>query len=162
MFTDVDSSDMEGKKRRVNLKNPWELCSVLSWLRVESLLTDAEKQWENWSGHTWDLNSIAVFLKGRIALKKHIFMATLQTWLRSRHLSLFCHHHRWFSVTLNENTYLLVSPKLYLTKLWKVCQREASPCKHDDSPSERGAPPEFLCLLFKHPLILSIGVNFHQ
>lgn len=65
-------------------------------------------------------------------------------------------------VTLNENTYLLVSPKLYLTKLWKVCQREASPCKLDDSPSERGAPPEFLCLLFKYPLTLSIGVNFHQ
>lgn len=152
----------KGKKDEWILKTP-ESCAVSCpgsvWSRSWQT---AEKQWENWSGHTWDLNSIAVFLKGRIALKKHIFMATLQTWLRSRHLSLFCHHHRWFSVTLNENTYLLVSPKLYLTKLWKACQGEASPCNLDDSPSERGAPPEFLCLLFKHPLILSIGVNFHQ
>lgn len=155
----------KGKKRLVNHKNPWELCSVLFWFSVESLLTDCgETVGESVRAHLRSKFHRHVSQGANCTHKVHFhcLKATFQTWLRSGYLSLFYHHHSWFSVTSNENTYLLVSPKLCLTELWNVCQREASPCKIDDSPSERGALPEFLCLLFKYPPTLSIGVNFRQ
>lgn len=89
MFTDVDSSDMEGKKRLVNLKNPWELCSVLFWFSVESLLTDCgETVGESVRAHLRSKFHRRVSQGANCTYKVHFHFlkATFQTWLRSRSL----------------------------------------------------------------------------